>query len=123
MKTLTITLSLLALFILGGVCGFAVAAGIVKNTLNEEHLVEQRMNEESRRLHLTTAQIEKAKPGYDQLRRDLSKVKADTIAAITEAVIKQGADLAAILSTEQQAEFKKLIDERRARFEKKIHKP
>lgn len=119
MKKLTIIGSLVALFIFGGVCGFAVAVGIVKRSLNEAHFVQQRMAEESKRLKLTPEQIERAGPSYEQMKQDMVKVKSDAVLAITEAAIKQGRDLAALLTPEQLSEFRKLTDERRARFEKK----
>lgn len=119
-KKLIIISSLIALFIFGGVCGFAVAVSIVKKSLSEEHFVQHRMSEESRRLKLTPEQIEKAKAGYDQLKQDLTRVKSDTVLAISAAAIKQAGELSAILTPAQLDEFKKLNDERRARFEKTI---
>jgi hypothetical protein len=91
---------------------------VVKNNLNEDYFVRQRIAEESRRLKLTSEQLEKAKSSYEQLKRDLVTVKSDTLQAITMAIIKQSTELATFLDSEQLEEFKKLNDERRARMEK-----
>ncbi|MBX7209968.1 MAG: hypothetical protein K1X78_16745 [Verrucomicrobiaceae bacterium] len=118
-KKLIIAASLVALFVFGGVCGFAVAVGIVKRTLNEEHFIEHRISEDTGRLKLTPEQVAKARPSYDQLRQDLGKAKADAVLAIVDAAVKQARELAPLLTPEQQKEFKILSDERRLRFEKK----
>jgi Spy/CpxP family protein refolding chaperone len=118
MKRLTIIASLFALFVFGGICGFAVAVRIVKNTLNEQHWVHERAKEESKRLKLTPDQITKAQPSYDELQKALAKAREDTVIAITSAAMKQGRDLAALLTPEQLEAFKTLSEERRQRFEK-----
>lgn len=118
MKRLTIIASLLALFIFGGVCGFAVAVRIVKNTLNEQHWVHERAKEESKRLKLTPDQIAKAQPSYDELQKALAKAREDTVTAITTAAMKQGSALAELLTPVQLEEYKTLNEERRKRFEK-----
>ena len=81
---LTIIGSLIALFVFGGVCGFAVALRVVKNTLSEQHFIQQRMGEDSERLKLTPEQVEKAKPTYDQMQKDLTKVKEDAVLIVSE---------------------------------------
>lgn len=118
MKRLTIIASLLALFLSGGVCGFAVAVRIVKNTLNEQHWVQERAKEERKRLKLTPDQIAKAQPSYDELQKALAKAREDTVIAITTAAMKQGRGLAELLTPTQLEEFKTLNEERRKRFEK-----
>jgi Spy/CpxP family protein refolding chaperone len=121
MKKLIIIVSLLLLYLFGAVCGFTVAIQIVKRSLSEEGFVEHRKKEEIRRLKLTAAQIEQANPGYEELKEDLKLVKRDTVTAITQAAIKQSTSLATLLTPEQLAEFQKLSEERRARFEKKMN--
>lgn len=120
MKKLTIIASLVALFILGAICGLALAVPFARKLLSEDRLVQQRMAEEKKRLKLTAEQVEKAKPVYDALKSDLAKVKADALAGVTQAALRQAGDLAAILTPQQIEEYKKLGEERRARFEKLI---
>ncbi len=118
MKKITIIGSLIALFIFGGVCGFAIALRIVKNTLNEQRLVQERQREDTKRLKFTPEQIEKTKPLYEQMQKDLTKVKDNAVFGIVDASITLARDLSAMLTPEQQKEFAKLGEERRARFEK-----
>lgn len=120
MRKLVIVASLICLFLFGGVCGFAIAVRIIKQSLNEGHVVSQRIAEETRRLKLTPDQRDKAKPSYDQLKQDLVAVKRDTLQAIARAAYTQSAELAEILTPEQLDEFKKLSEERRTKFEKML---
>ena len=64
MKKIIIIVSLVCLFFLGGICGFSIAARIVKNSLNEEYIVNQRMIEDSR-------------SAFDQLRRENEQYAED----------------------------------------------
>jgi len=89
MRKLVIVASLICLFLFGGVCGFAIAVRLVKQSLNEEHVVSQRITEETRRLKLTPDQLDKARPRYDQLRQDLLAIKHDTLQAIARAAYTQ----------------------------------
>lgn len=118
MKKIIIIVSLVCLFFLGGICGFSIAARIVKNSLNEDYIVKQRMIEETRRLNLTPEQLNLAKASYEQFKQDLVSVKRDTLQSIAKAAISQSLELAKLLTEEQLEEFKKLSDERRVKFEK-----
>jgi uncharacterized membrane protein len=120
MKKLLIVISLLCLFIFGGVCGFAVALRMSKNSLNEENMVNQRIAEETRHLQLTPEQLEKAKPAYEQLKRDLAEVKRETRQKIAQASVSQTLELSRILTSEQMDKLQKLCDERRTKFEKMV---
>ena len=120
MRKLIIVVSLICLFLFGGVCGFAVAVRIVKKSLDEEHVVSQRIAEETRRLKLTPEQIDQAMPSYNQMKQELVAVKQDTFQAIARTAITQSTELAKILTSEQLDEFKKLNDERRTKFEKML---
>jgi Spy/CpxP family protein refolding chaperone len=120
MKKLLIVLSLMCLFLFGGVCGFAVAINLVKKSLNEENIVNQRINEETRRLQLTPEQLEKVKPAYDQLKNDLSEVKRETLRSIAQAVVTQTIELSKVLTPEQTDKLQKLSEERRVKFEKMV---
>lgn len=118
MKKFYIICSLFGLFILGALFGAGLALPFAKKLISEDHFVQQRMSEETRRLKLTPEQVEKSKPIYDQLRQDLAKIKTDTLTSIAQASIRQSTELAGLLTPEQIEEFKKLGDERRVKFEK-----
>lgn len=120
MKKILIVVSLLCLFLFGGVCGFTVALRIFKNSLNEENMVNQRIAEETRRLQLTPEQLEKAKPAYDQLKKDLSEVKRETLRSIAQAAVTQTIELSKVLTSEQMDKLQKLSEERRVKFEKMV---
>jgi uncharacterized membrane protein len=120
MKKLLIAISLLCLFLFGGICGFTVAIRMFKNGLNEENMVNQRKAEETRRLQLTPEQLEKAKPAYDQLKRDLSDVKREALRSIAQAAIAQTMELSKVLTSDQLDKLQKLNDERRVKFEKLV---
>jgi len=120
MKKILIVVSLLFLFLFGGVCGFTVALRMFRNSLNEESMVNQRIAEETRRLQLTPEQLEKAKPAYDQLKRDLAEVKRETRQKIAQASVAQTLELSKILTSEQMDKLQKLCDERRTKFEKMV---
>lgn len=123
MRRLIVIACLLGLFVLGGVCGFALAVKLVKNSLNEQHWVMERRKEETKRLKLTPQQLTQAQPSYDALQQALGKVKETAIADITRAAMQQGTELAELLTPEQLREFKKLNDERGRRNDKLTKKP
>lgn len=118
MKKLYIILSLIGLFVLGALFGIGLALPFTKKLISEDYFVRHRMSEEAKRLKLTPEQVEKSKPIYEQLKQDLTKIKADTLTSITQASIRQSMELAGLLTPEQIEEFKKLGDERRVKFEK-----
>lgn len=120
MRKLVTVVSLICLFLLGGVCGFFIAVRIVKKSLDEVHVVSQRIAEETRRLKLSPEQVDKAMSSYTQMKQDLVAVKQDTFQAIARAAITQSNELAKILTTEQLDEFEKLNEERRIKFEKML---
>lgn len=76
------------------------------------------MAEETRRLQLTPEQLEKAKPAYEQLLRELTEVKRQTLRSIAQAAITQTTELSKVLTSEQMDKLQKLSDERRVKFEK-----
>lgn len=123
MKKFIIICSLFALFVFGAACGIGIALPFARSLIDEQHFVSSRMKEETKRLKLTPEQVERAKPIYDQLKQDLTKVKTDTLMAITQASIRQSTELAAILTPDQIEEFKKLGDERRDKFENFMKQP
>jgi hypothetical protein len=115
-----IILSLAALFILGGVCGYAFAnrptERLATRTHWEEGWIELRVREDIVRLKLTPEQVAQSRPSYDQLLADIRKVREQTAHGIFRAVSAQGRALSEQLTPEQRQEYLKLTEERRARF-------
>lgn len=115
-----IILALVALFLLGGVCGYAFSNRPVDQADAkarwEESWTEARLREDIERLKLTPEQVAQARPLYDQLLADIGKVREQTARGIFRAVTTQGRALTEQLTPEQRQEFQKLSEERRARF-------
>ncbi len=119
-----VTVCLIALFALGGVCGFAVSTRQLTSKTTraqwEERWIERRLSEDASRLSLTPEQLEKARPLYSELLTDIRKVREEAALGVADAVKKQSRGLWHQLTPEQQKEFMKLGEERRARFQKNI---
>ncbi len=119
-RTTRIILSLAALFLLGGVCGYAFANRQTDRLATkahwEERWIELRVREDIVRLKLTPEQVAQSRPSYDQLLADIRKVREQTAHGIFRAVSAQGRTLSEQLTPEQRQEYAKLTEERRARF-------
>lgn len=121
--TAKIILSLAALFLFGGVCGYALSnrqtSAPATEARWEERWLELRLQEDIERLKLTPEQVTQARPSYDQLLTDIQKVRAQTARGIFRAVSTQGRTLSEQLTAEQRQEYLKLTEERRSRFRRK----
>ena len=119
-RTARIIVSLVALFLLGGVCGYAFAnrqpERLATKAHWEERWIELRVREDIVRLKLTPEQVAQSRPSYDQLLADIRKVREQTAHGIFRAVSAQGRTLSEQLTPEQRQEYLKLTEERRARF-------
>jgi Spy/CpxP family protein refolding chaperone len=115
-----IILALAALFLLGGVCGYALSNRQTDhaptNIRWEDRWVEQRLREDIERLKLTPEQVAQTRPSYDQLLAEVRKVREQTARGIFRAVSAHRQTLAEQLTPEQRTEFQKLSEERRARM-------
>jgi Spy/CpxP family protein refolding chaperone len=115
-----VVLCLTALFLLGGVCGYALSTRQTDRRAPkaawEEHWTQLRLREDIERLKLTPEQVAQARPSYDQLLADIRKVREQTARGIFRAVSAQGRMLSEQLTPEQREEYLKLTEERRSRF-------
>ncbi len=115
--------SLLALFLFGGVCGFAVATRRLTNPAVraqlEERWIEARQRDDAARLALSPEQSAAARPSYEQLLADIRAVRAAAATGVIDAAIKQGRTLWPQLTPAQQQEFLRLAEERRARLQQR----
>ncbi len=109
--------SLTALFVFGGVCGFAVAARRLANPVVraqlEERWIEARRRDDAARLQLTSEQVEQVRASYQQMLADVRAVRETATAGVVEAVKKQSRTMQPLLTPEQRQEFQRLNDERR----------
>ena len=121
--TAKIILSLAALFLFGGVCGYALSNRQTPPPATEgrweERWLELRLQEDIERLKLNPEQVAKARPSYDQLLADIQRVRQQTARGIYRAVSAQGRTLSEQLTPEQRQEYLKLTEERRSRFRRK----
>ena len=118
MKRAKVIVCLVALFLLGGVCGAVLSARWLSQPAHrvhwEERWVQERMREDATRLKLTPEETEKARPLYDQMLADLRKIREDAGRSILDAGVKHARNLAHVLTPEQQQqEFQKLSEQRR----------
>ena len=122
-RTAKIILSLVVLFLFGGVCGYAISNRQTERRANkagwEQSWMELRIREDIERLKLTPEQAAQARPSYDQLLVDIRKVREQTARGIYRAVSAQGRTLSEQLTPEQLQEYSKLTEERRSRFQHK----
>src|SRR5947209_9598529 len=85
-----IILALAALFLLGGVCGYAFSTRQADRAATagrwEDRWVEQRLREDIARLKLTPEQVAQTRPAYDQLLVDVRQVREQTARGIFRAV-------------------------------------
>lgn len=120
---LKVGLSLTALFVFGGVCGFAVATRRMANptvrSQMEERWIEARRREDARRLKLTPGQVEQVRPMYQQMAADVRTVREAAARGLIEAGLKQAQSLKLQLTPEQQQEFQRLTEERRQQLQKR----
>lgn len=123
MKRAKIIVCLVALFLFGGVCGAVLTARWARQSAQRVHWehrwIHERMTEDATRLKLTPEQIEKARPLYDQMLADLRKIREDAGRSIIDAGVQHARNLAQVLTPEQQQEFQKLSEQRRALWLKK----
>jgi hypothetical protein len=121
--TTKIILSLVTLFLLGGVCGYAFSNRQADSSAAkapwEERWMELRIREDIERLKLTPEQVAQARPSYDQLLVDIRRVREQSVRGIFRAVSSQGRSLSEQLTPEQRQEYLKLTEERRSRFQPK----
>ncbi len=115
--------SLTALFLFGGVCGFAIATRRMTNPFVraqlEERWIEARRRDDAARIKLTAEQIEQVRPTYQQMLADIRGVREAATAGVVEAARKQGRMMWTHLTPEQQQEFLRLAEERRAQLQKR----
>ena len=104
-----IVVSLVVLFGLGGLCGYAMSTQIHKArpgwTQNPDwtrRWIERRMAEDFARIGATPEQQEQLRSSYERLRTDFNAIQAESSAKVRDAFRRHGAELRRQLTPEQR---------------------
>lgn len=122
MKTKLITqilVTLIVLFGLGGLCGYAMSARIHSGrpawTRSEEwtrRWIEHRMMQDFARLDATPEQQAVLRQSYDRLLSDFNAIQAEASAKVTEAFKRHGTDMWRNLTPQQRETMRQTNQER-----------
>lgn len=122
MKTKLITqilVTLIVLFGLGGLCGYAMSARIHSGrpawTRSEEwtrRWIEHRMTQDFARLEATPEQQEVLRQSYERLLSDFNAIQAEASAKVTEAFKRHGTEMWKQLTPEQREILRQTNQER-----------
>jgi Spy/CpxP family protein refolding chaperone len=125
MKTKLLTqiiITLVVLFGLGGLCGYAMSARIhsgrpawTQSQQWAERWLEQRMAQDFARIDATPEQQAKLKPSYDRLLSDFNAIQAEASAKVAEAFKRHGLDMWKQLTPEQREIIRQTNQERVSR--------
>lgn len=121
MKNTKIILCLFALFTLGAASGVGITRTVQpsraqQRAWSEQAWLERRYAEDVRRLEATPEQQEMLREQYDLLVSDVQAIRDDTAKRIREAFGKRGSEIYRKLTPAQREEYRKLNEERRARW-------
>jgi hypothetical protein len=119
-KLLTqIIISLVVLFGIGGLCGYAMSARVHSGrpawTRSEEwtrRWLEQRMAQDFARIDATPEQQAKLKPSYDRLLSDFNAIQQESAQKVTDAFKRHGLDMWKQLTPEQREIIRQTNQER-----------
>lgn len=122
-RIIKVGLSLTALFVFGGVCGFAIAMRRMSNPAVraqlEDRWIDARRRDDATRLKLTPGQAEQVRPSYQQMLADVRAVREGAASGVIEAATRQGRSMWQHLTPEQQQAFLRLGEERRTQLQKR----
>ena len=122
MKTKLLTqiiISLVVLFGLGGLCGYAMSARVHSGrpawTRSEEwtrRWIEHRMAQDFARIEATPEQQAVLRQSYGRLLSDFNTIQAEASAKVTEAFKRHGTDMWRNLTTKQRETLRQTNQER-----------
>jgi hypothetical protein len=122
-STAKVAACLAALFLFGGVCGFAMSGRIAARwgarVSNDwvERWRERRVAADFAVLQPDAAQAEKLRPLYDKLVADFLAIQADSAQRVNDAFRRLNRDVREHLTPEQRQRQRELIRQRRLRGE------
>ncbi len=110
---------LVALFVMGSMCGYAMSARVHSSrpawTRSEEwtrRWLEQRMAQDFARIDATPEQQAKLKPSYDRLLSDFNAIQQESAQKVTDAFKRHGLDMWKQLTPEQREIIRQTNQER-----------
>jgi Spy/CpxP family protein refolding chaperone len=83
---------------------------------SEKMWLERRFAEDCQRLNLTAEQQQTIRAQYDELAVEMRAVREETARKVQTLFVKKGTEVYQALTPEQRTEFRKLNQERRARW-------
>jgi hypothetical protein len=114
-----IIVTLVLLFGLGGLCGYAMSARIhsgrpawTRSQQWTERWLDQRMAQDFARIDATLKQQEKLKPSYDRLLSDFNAIQQESAQKVTDAFKRHGLDMWKQLTPEQREIIRQTHQER-----------
>lgn len=122
-STSTILSCLAALFLLGGVCGYAMSGRIATRWTGRvssdwtERWRERRITADFAVLQPTPAQEEKLRPIYDKLIAEFHAIQEESAQRVNESFRRFNRDVREHLTPEQRQRQRELIRQRRLRAE------
>lgn len=121
MKNTKVIICLFALFTLGAASGIGITRNVQpsraqQRAWSEQAWLERRYAEDVQRLNLTPEQQDAFRGQYDELTSDLRAIREETAKKVREAFVKRGTALYRNLTPAQREEYRKLNEERRARW-------
>jgi Spy/CpxP family protein refolding chaperone len=121
MNNTKVIICLFALFAFGAASGIGITkttqpSRAAQRAWSEEAWLERRFAEDVQRLNLTPEQQEALRGQYDELTSDLRVIREDTAKKVRELFAKKGTDVWKTFTPEQREAYRKLNEERRARW-------
>jgi len=117
-----IIITLVVLFGLGGLCGYAMSARIhsgrpawTQSQKWAERWLEHRMTQDFARIDATPEQQAKLKPSYDRLLSDFNAIQQESAQKVTDAFKRHGLDMWKQLTPEQREIIRQTNQERVSR--------
>ena len=121
MKNTKVIICLFALFALGAASGVGISKTTrplraAQRAWSEQAWLERRYSEDVQRLNLAPEQQEALRVQYDGLASDMRAIREETAKEVRELFAKKGGEIHRSLTPAQREEYRKLNEERRARW-------
>ncbi len=121
MKNIKVIICLFALFAFGAASGIGITRSVqpsraAQRAWSEQAWLERRFAEDCQRLNLTPEQQDVLRGQYDGLASDMRSIREETTKKVRDLFVKKGTEIYRNLTPAQREEYRKLNDERRARW-------
>ncbi len=121
MKNTKVIICLFALFAFGAASGIGITRSVqpsraAQRAWSEQAWLERRFAEDCQRLNLTPEQQDVLRGQYDGLASDMRSIREETTKKVRDLFVKKGTEIYRNLTPAQREEYRRLNDERRARW-------